>query len=102
MKRVGAAVCRNIPPLGHAANRVGAAGSFRDETFKERVDDLVLRHARDDLRVKILRLGAVAEIQNGARAGRRGGRRGGAGLGFSFAATGDQQSRRDQGRAEGK
>ena len=100
MKRVNAPILRNIPPLRHPANRVIAVGAFGDEAFEERVDDFVFRYTRDDLRVEILRLGAVAKIQDRARSGVS--RRGGLwGLGVGFAATSEDERGHQQRRAMG-
>ena len=68
-KRVDPPVLRNLPPLGHTTHRVGTGRPLGHESFKERIHDFVFRHARDDLRIDILRFGAVAEIQDRALPG---------------------------------
>jgi hypothetical protein len=58
---------------------------LRDEALEERLQDMALRHAGDGLRIEILRLGAVAPVQDliaipagdAAAAGDATGRRGG-------------------------
>src|SRR5437870_12931536 len=64
MESIGLAVLRNVPTLRHSGHGMQIVRVFRNQSFEQGGDDVVLRHAGHNLRVHVLRFGAVAVKQN--------------------------------------
>jgi hypothetical protein len=64
MEGINEAVGRNIPRFGDARHRVEIFWIVGDEAFEEGQRETKLWHAGDDLRVDVLRFGAVADVQD--------------------------------------
>src|SRR5439155_9110822 len=64
MERVGPCVPGNLPTLRHPRHGMQIVRVFRDQSLKQGGNDVVLRHTRHDLRVHVLRFGAVAVKEN--------------------------------------
>ena len=76
VERVGEPVGRDVPFLRDSRDNIKLR-TLADEPLEEGEGETVLRHARDDLEIELLRLGAVADVQDffrRLRLGRVGGR----------------------------
>ena len=58
MKCVAKLIERNFPTLGHSGHGMQIVRIFGDEPFEERGEDIELRQAGDDVRIKLGHIGA--------------------------------------------
>ena len=64
MERVSPGVLGNVPTLRHAGHGMQIVRVFRDQSFEQGGNDVVLRHTGHNVRVHVLGFGAVAAKQN--------------------------------------
>ncbi len=64
MKRVDQVVIRNVPFFSHSRHRRQILRALGDQSFEQRREDMMFWNVGNQLRVEVLRFGAVGEVKS--------------------------------------